>query len=476
MTTLGERSRMAASILNFEARRDANGNLAIYTLPSGDGGGKYEVAGINERYNKATADVLVGLINAKRYTDAEALATEFIAQETDRASTWTKIAAIEFYLRDCVLNRGASGAAKILQDALGTHVDGVVGKVTLAAIAAAESNAANLLQKLRNARESYERNVVGRGPGSKFWKGLVNRWDNALSTARTFSMSSIALPLAAPPVIAEATSIPTGSGVAVMPALRIGNSGPTVKAWQTFLVGQGFQTGVVDGYFGEATRDATSQFQSRSGLSVDGVAGRQTLLKAATGGFELIEEPAEDNTSSNFPPPPSFPNLSSNQRAEIFGMFNYVAAPTADNPEAIKILGSWVNDHITTVPLPQLRKALGARVPAGIPFHKLAATQLQAMWAEWDASGLLGRVLTFEGSFVPRFIRGSRTSLSNHSFGTAFDINYRWNKLGERPALVGDQGSVRELVKIANKHGFYWGGHFQNRRDGMHFEVAFLSD
>jgi hypothetical protein len=40
------------------------------------------------------------------------------------------------------------------------------------------------------------------------------------------------------------------------------------------------------------------------------------------------------------------------------------------------------------------------------------------------------------------------------------------------PALKGELGSVRELVPLANRHGFYWGGHFRGRPDGMHFEAA----
>jgi len=40
------------------------------------------------------------------------------------------------------------------------------------------------------------------------------------------------------------------------------------------------------------------------------------------------------------------------------------------------------------------------------------------------------------------------------------------------PALVGQKGSVRELVPIANENGFFWGGHFNDRLDGMHFEIA----
>lgn len=48
--------------------------------------------------------------------------------------------------------------------------------------------------------------------------------------------------------------------------------------------------------------------------------------------------------------------------------------------------------------------------------------------------------------------------------------------LGAQPALSGQKGSVRDLVGIANEHGFYWGGHFRTRLDGMHFEVARLLD
>jgi hypothetical protein len=107
-------------------------------------------------------------------------------------------------------------------------------------------------------------------------------------------------------------------------------------------------------------------------------------------------------------------------------------------------------------------------------FHKLAAAQLTGLWTDWDNAGLLNRILTFDGAFVARFIRGSTTTLSNHAFGTAFDINAAENPLGARPALVGQRGSTRELVSIANKWGFYWGGHFGSRPDGMHFEIAFL--
>ena len=46
------------------------------------------------------------------------------------------------------------------------------------------------------------------------------------------------------------------------------------------------------------------------------------------------------------------------------------------------------------------------------------------------------------------------------------------NGLGKKPAMIGEIGCVRELVPIANECGFYWGGHFDKRKDGMHFEIA----
>jgi uncharacterized protein (TIGR02594 family) len=184
MNTAYRRKRMAMAILAFEARRDAEGHLAVYSLPTGDGGGKYEVAGINDRYHKAEVDKLVGLIRAAKYQDAEDYAVEVIADYTDLVAEWSNDAGVEFYLRDCVFNRGPKGAARILQRAVGVPDDGEVGPQTRSA--GAGINAEQLLQRLRTAREQYERTVVRRDESSKFWRGLVNRWDNALATARNF--------------------------------------------------------------------------------------------------------------------------------------------------------------------------------------------------------------------------------------------------------------------------------------------------
>ena len=106
----------------------------------------------------------------------------------------------------------------------------------------------------------------------------------------------------------------------------------------------------------------------------------------------------------------------------------------------------------------------------------------------WEAADLLHLVRTFEGCFVARYKRKQAppgtaghaaiestavAALSNHSFGSAFDINFIDNMLGEVPAQCGQRGATRELVEAANALGIYWGGHF-NTQDGMHFEISAL--
>jgi hypothetical protein len=136
---------------------------------------------------------------------------------------------------------------------------------------------------------------------------------------------------------------------------------------------------------------------------------------------------------------------------------------------------AWEEQNLRNVTVPQLAsRSLDDRQR----FHKLGVDQLLALWAEWESAGLLELVVSQNGFYVPRFIKNDepghfRRTLSNHAFGTAFDVNARTNARKKTPALLGQAGSVRMLVEIANKHGFYWGGHFaRDIIDGMHFELG----
>src|SRR6202035_2719520 len=176
------RHNMAKHILDFEARRGKAGHLAVYNLPPNDGGGRWEIAGINEKYDGPELMKLKQMLDAGQFDAAEAEAESYYLQNTDAATSWTTNAGVEFYLRDCIFNRGAKGAARMLQRACGVKDDGDVGPLTRIAIQ--PITPADMLVKLRAARESYEREVVGYR--ANLWKGLVNRWNNALTVAKSY--------------------------------------------------------------------------------------------------------------------------------------------------------------------------------------------------------------------------------------------------------------------------------------------------
>lgn len=195
-------------------------------------------------------------------------------------------------------------------------------------------------------------------------------------------------------------------------------------------------------------------------------------VAATPANLAAVPIPAGDRTSAVWPPATIKPVFDTAARQKLFGVFEFTPDPVASNPERIRILGTWQQDTIVPVVLPQLiKRGIGPK-NGTILFHRLAAAQLQRCWALWEQAGLLDRIQSFDGTFNARFIRGSRTHLSNHAFGTAFDINARSNGLAVQPPLVGQPGSIRELVPYAQACGFYWGGHFADRLDGMHFEVA----
>jgi len=247
--------------------------------------------------------------------------------------------------------------------------------------------------------------------------------------------------------------------------IKLGSVDPTVIQWQQFLKGQFPESEIVaSGNFDGVTDSVTKRFQQLHRLTPDGVVGSKTLQLALSLGLCVTDQP----TTNGILP------ITAAQREILFGHFNYTPAPVANNPEAIKIDQSWINSNITSVTIDELANISGAPKNCTIPFNHAAASQLKSLFGAWSSAGLLDRILTWDGSWAPRFIRGSRTTLSNHAWGTAFDINARWNPLGTVPPAIGDKGCTRELVSIAEDNGFFWGGNFSKRPDGMHFECAML--
>lgn len=263
-----------------------------------------------------------------------------------------------------------------------------------------------------------------------------------------------------------------------MKVLTQGDQGSDVRCLQHRLIVHGASLSPfgADGKFGETTRQRVAEFQKSEGLVVDGVVGGVTWRA-------LQEAPEKEDEPSSKLALPDFRPISGNAaRAQVFGQFKYKPAPTRGNPEGISILDDWAQKNVVTIRVPQLKKIpgimhQGRRVGAGprqgtVSVHKKIADQFVMLWQAWEDEGFLDHVLTWAGLWNPRFIRGSRSVLSNHAWATAFDINAPWNGLGAEPAQRGARGSVRDLVPLASEHGFWWGGFWNRRKDGMHFEAA----
>lgn len=133
----------------------------------------------------------------------------------------------------------------------------------------------------------------------------------------------------------------------------------------------------------------------------------------------------------------------------------------------------WEVKHLTkvTVPWP-------GGTSRGIKCHMLVAPKLVELFEAWEQGGLLRLLLTFDGCHNTRMKRGHEGStklsdLSTHSFGAAIDVNAHYLPLGAAAKPAGVTGSVVELVPIASRQGWAWGGDFSTR-DEMHFELGVI--
>lgn len=284
-----------------------------------------------------------------------------------------------------------------------------------------------------------------------------------------------------------------------MRTIRIGSKGQDVQIFQAFLRGgQDDDSGVclaaaqdciiADGIFGPATDRAVKVWQARKGLTQDGIIGPATWAAAVADGLSqaavpttdvpdvvpnpdpsdvVVSPPTVDKATPSWPPRPDWahPLVSQAQREAVLGVLTYVAAPTSGNEEAVRITNDFAK-NIAKFLIPLLSKA-------PISMHKLAGPQFQAWFQAIEKHGLGDRVIGFAGCWVPRFVRGSRTSLSNHSWGSAIDISVPANKRGHQPALVGQHGCVREIVEFCADFGLFWGGWYSGKTplDGMHIEL-----
>ncbi|HEY2880043.1 M15 family metallopeptidase [Nocardioides sp.] len=138
--------------------------------------------------------------------------------------------------------------------------------------------------------------------------------------------------------------------------------------------------------------------------------------------------------------------------AQAVGSYSY----TVTGGGRIAPQQAWVTSHISTETMP---------IIGPMTCNTQMFPQLRAALEEIQADGLAPAIhpQQYGGCFVPRFIAGT-TTLSNHAFGLAFDVNVPENQRG----TVGRIN--RQVVAVFEEWGFTWGGTWRYT-DPMHFEL-----
>ena len=131
-----------------------------------------------------------------------------------------------------------------------------------------------------------------------------------------------------------------------------------------------------------------------------------------------------------------------------------------------------LNDTCQDMTNPRLAALLSAQSvgPVQVKMLKPAIESLQTVFDNIQKADpeLYARINT-SGSLCVRFIRGSTTAVSNHSFGTAVDLNIDGvlDTLGDGRTQLG----LTIMSDFFNAEGWVWGAAY-GREDSMHFEVS----
>jgi hypothetical protein len=125
-------------------------------------------------------------------------------------------------------------------------------------------------------------------------------------------------------------------------------------------------------------------------------------------------------------------------------------------------------------------------IELGIKSYVIPGSSLKLRCAAAVAPLLIGFAAEFHALIEPldgaaddwgycfRMVRGSESALSNHSSGTAIDLNSLKHPLGAIGTF--DAGKVPMIRALAKKYGLRWGGDYHLRKDEMHFEILLNSE
>ena len=123
------------------------------------------------------------------------------------------------------------------------------------------------------------------------------------------------------------------------------------------------------------------------------------------------------------------------------------------------------------------------RKAIGIESFVVPGTKIKLVCAKAVAPLLVNFAKEFHDSVEPidqgqlddwgyafRMTRGSDKVLSNHSSGTAIDLNAIKHPLGKSNTFTKDKRNI--ITLLITKYGLAWGGNYKKRKDDMHCEIA----
>ena len=170
----------ALKTIDWEARKDKQGNVQVYKLPAGDMGGNFEVAGINDKYHPDAFKRISSLPAQERAQAAAQYVKEYTRPFVSKLPE-----AVQPFAQDLAFNRGMGGATKYIQQGLNTlgqkvAIDGGLGPKTLQAINQVDPKA--LMRATSQAQLEDEYRMAQRNPArKKFIGGLESRIRNRLA-------------------------------------------------------------------------------------------------------------------------------------------------------------------------------------------------------------------------------------------------------------------------------------------------------
>ncbi|MEC4805882.1 MAG: peptidoglycan-binding protein [Jaaginema sp. PMC 1079.18] len=169
-------------------------------------------------------------------------------------------------------------ALKRFQRDRGLKPDGVLGPATQAALFAGETTPQDTNTNPNNTNDS---------PFNS--SGFLSDDTESSTPITTAEATTPEIEIEEDAVVPEKTETTTATTAttdttATASILKLRDRGDRVKQLQMRLEAAGFSPGEVDGIFGEQTREAVLAFQRSQNLTVDGIAGRETLSNLATEG------------------------------------------------------------------------------------------------------------------------------------------------------------------------------------------------